>query len=37
MNKVGIILGGNLAPDELFQLHTLLEKLTLHHQKLKSE
>jgi MarR family transcriptional regulator, lower aerobic nicotinate degradation pathway regulator len=37
MNKVGGILAGNLSADELFQLHALLEKLTLYHQKLKGE
>jgi MarR family transcriptional regulator, lower aerobic nicotinate degradation pathway regulator len=37
MNKVGGILAGNLASDELFQLHGLLEKLALHHQKMKLE
>jgi MarR family transcriptional regulator, lower aerobic nicotinate degradation pathway regulator len=37
MNKVGGILAGNLASDELFQLHQLLEKLATHHQKMKGE
>jgi MarR family transcriptional regulator, lower aerobic nicotinate degradation pathway regulator len=37
MNKVGGILAGNLASDELFQLHHLLEKLALHHQKMREE
>jgi hypothetical protein len=35
MNKVGGILAGDLASDELFQLHHSLEKLALHHQKIK--
>jgi MarR family transcriptional regulator, lower aerobic nicotinate degradation pathway regulator len=33
MNKVGETLAGNLSPDEIYQLHTLLEKLAIHHQK----
>jgi MarR family transcriptional regulator, lower aerobic nicotinate degradation pathway regulator len=37
MNKVGGILAGNLASDELFQLHQLLEKLAFHHQKMREE
>jgi MarR family transcriptional regulator, lower aerobic nicotinate degradation pathway regulator len=37
MNKVGHTLAGNLASDELFQLHSLLEKLALHHQKIKED
>ncbi len=35
MNKVGGILAGNLSSDELFELHHLLQKLALHHQKMK--
>jgi MarR family transcriptional regulator, lower aerobic nicotinate degradation pathway regulator len=35
MNKVGLLLAGNLSTDELSDLHHLLEKLAHHHQKAK--
>jgi MarR family transcriptional regulator, lower aerobic nicotinate degradation pathway regulator len=34
MNKVGMVLGGNLETEETYQLHSLLEKLANHHIKL---
>jgi MarR family transcriptional regulator, lower aerobic nicotinate degradation pathway regulator len=35
MNKVGNVLAGNLKPEEVKQLHGLLEKLFTHHQLIK--
>jgi hypothetical protein len=35
MNEVGTLLAGDLASDDLLQLHGLLEKLAIYHQKIK--